>query len=215
MDAPVASLQTLALLAVVVVIVSALGATVILAMMRRGRWARRTLGAALTLFVGYIGLLLVVGAASDERLLAVGDAKTFCEVDCRVVYSVRAVNRETDTVAITVREAYEAGARNTERDGAAVRPGARRFALVDAEGRRWPAHGHQSLGGDTLFAPLRPGEAREAAVLFVVPDDVVPRALLVEDVSPVSRLLVGHERSPLHRKTLLSLPERVAGISAR
>lgn len=220
MAAPLASLQTLALLAVVVGVVATLGATVILAMMRRGRLARRALGTAGVLTVGYLGTLFAVGATSDEHLLPAGGAKAFCEVDCHVVYSVTAVTRETDTretdtVAVTVREAYDGATRGAREDSAAVRPGTRRFALVDTDGRRWPAYGHQSLGGDTLFAPLRPGEFRAAAVLFVVPDSVTPRALLVEDDSPVSRLLVGHERSPLHRKTLLSLPAGSAAISAR
>ena len=53
---------------------------------------------------------------------------------------------------------------------------------------------------------LKPGEAYTTTLLFELPADAVPASLnLVEDILP-TRLMIGHERSPLHGRALLPLP---------
>lgn len=46
---------------------------------------------ALVIIAGYTGVLLVASLASSERVLARGQRKYFCEIDCHIAYSVEGV----------------------------------------------------------------------------------------------------------------------------
>jgi hypothetical protein len=56
-----------------------------------------------------------------------------------------------------------------------------------------------------LGAPLRPGESYFNNLVFDVPADVHNPRLLITDQDPVTRLLIGHESSPLHKKIWFDL----------
>lgn len=206
-----AILQTLAFVGAAGLVLCTLAATVLLLVSGRQLWAQRALAACGLLVSGYVVLLLFVSVTSRPLVLARGESKRFCEIDCHVAYAITSAHagRESDaadSMLLTVREEFDASSISPRRGDAPMHPGTRRFALVDSSGRRYAPERVRSLDDAPLFAAMRPGEIHRAQLAFRVPRGVPIVGLLVEDDSPVSPLLIGHERSPLHAKTLLSLP---------
>ncbi len=201
------ALQALVFVGSLGLLLSLLGASVLFALIRRRTWAIWTAAAAGSLVSAYAFMLLMAGAVSQQRVIPHGDAKAFCEIDCHVAYEVTSAYDSANNVVLTVREEFDPGSISRTRGDAPLHPGGRVFALVDADGRRWPPARVRMLDSAPLFARMRPGESHRAQLVFDVPHDVAIAGLLVEDDSPISPLLIGHERSPLHRKTLLALPE--------
>lgn len=188
----------------------------------RRHWARRFLLAAVGLVFFYGAALVAFSAFSRERILAVGEEKYFCELDCHVAYSVQSVQRVKqigDTVAagefyvVTIRSRFdqETTAPWRPRDRP-VMPDPLSLTLVDAHGdliggsstgqAAWNAlHGRSQ----SLFEPLLPGESREAVFVFDVPPAMgTPRLLASFGVFP-TEILIGDENSLLHKKTYFAL----------
>ena len=201
-----ATLQILAFLGTASLVFCALAAAVVLAMRGYGSWASRALSAGAVIAVLYIAVLMIAGAISSSRTIAVGQSKIFCEIDCHIEYQVTGLRRTDDTVIVSVREQFDESSISPSRGDGALYPGSRRFALVSASGSKVRPVAIAIPGGEPLFSPLRPGEFHRAELRFVVPSETNLKGLLVEDDSPVSPLLIGHERSFLHKKTLLATP---------
>src|SRR5690242_5334208 len=116
---------------------------------KREPFARLTLRALL----GGVGLylLLFLGASgfSHSRVLAVGEEKHICEIDCHLAYAVAATKSESlpngmvrHTVTVRVRFDEATISSRRPRD-ATLKPSSRYVALVDAAGKRYPG----STGG--------------------------------------------------------------------
>ncbi|MEO7805276.1 MAG: hypothetical protein ABIT36_01325, partial [Steroidobacteraceae bacterium] len=216
-----ATLQTLAFLGAVVAVLLAGASAVVFVMLRRRTWATRAIMTGGLVASLYALTLLAFGVASPAVNIAPGERKVFCEVDCHVAYEITAGYKDSDTLVLSVRELFDENSVSSRRGDAPLHPGSRRFALVDSKGRQWEPVRIRTADTAPLFAVLRPGESHQAQLSFSVPQGVQIRGLLVEDDSPVSPLLIGHERSPFHQKALLSLPASIMraratlGLSAR
>lgn len=205
MSQSIAVLQTLIFLgAAGTVSVLCVAATTLL-LLRRLRGARIAAVSGVGITALYVVALVVVGVFSRTSVLPRGTAKVFCEIDCHVTFMVVSAAHHGDTVRVILREAFDAASISPRRGNALLTPGTRRFALVDGTGRAYPPVAVTVLSADSLFAPLRPGEVHRAELRFHVPPNTPIAGLLVEDDDPISRLLIAHERSPFHGKTLLDL----------
>lgn len=209
-----AAAQALAFVGMIGIVLAAIGAAVLYALRRRRNVAEGALVVAGGTMALYAALLLIIGATSRTRVIAPGEGKAFCEIDCHVLYDVTSAYDSADGIMVTVREQFDGTSVSRRRGDAPMQPGSRRFALLDTSGRRWTPTAMRMLDSAPLFASIRPGEARRARLAFQLPRDAVIAGLLVEDTSPISPLLIGHERSPLHQKTLLALPEHATRARA-
>src|SRR5207244_11295852 len=90
----------------------------------------------------------------------------------------------------------------------------RALTLVDERGNRYAA---VAQSGMPLTAPLRPGEAYTTEVAFDLPSDTKNATLLINESDWITHLVIGHENSPLHKKTSfqLDLPMRPLARSDR
>ncbi|HEX4439323.1 MAG TPA: hypothetical protein VH854_04580 [Thermoanaerobaculia bacterium] len=219
-EPPLAPLALLAFLgAGFALAVSGIGAAVALAAGRRSL-ARLLAGAALAVASGYATVLVAASMLSRERTLAAGERKYFCEMDCHLAYSVARTAREGGRRVVTVRAWFDPRTISPYRGDAALTPNPRevwlelpgggRMPPSDAETAAWRArHGDRA----SLADALRPGESSEATFVFDAPPGGA--RLFVGDPPGLERLLVGHENSPLHRRTLFALPDADASAPAR
>ncbi|HKS26703.1 MAG TPA: hypothetical protein VJS44_02735 [Pyrinomonadaceae bacterium] len=175
----------------------------------------------------YLCLMLVFSLMSRERVLERGEEKYFCEIDCHLAYSVVDVLR-TKTVGeaanlatargvfyvVTVRTRFDEQTVSSGRGDAPLTPNSRVLTVEDAEGASYAPspEGMRALelsrqGGTNISSPLRPGEAYTSTFIFDLPEGVRSPALLMKEGEIVTRFLIGHENSPLHKKVLFSLNE--------
>jgi hypothetical protein len=181
-------------------------ATVVLVLLNRVRIARLTAVSGASVFGLYAALLLTMSVSSRTTTLPPGQLKFFCEIDCHVAFDLSSEPvRAGDTVRLTLRERFRRETISDRRGDAPLSPGTRIIALVSESGEMFAPIEMRPLDSAPLFSPMRPGEIHRAELRFAVPSDVVLRGLLVETSEPFAKLLIGHERSPLHGKVLLDL----------
>ena len=182
-------------------------ATVALALAERRRQATLAAGTAAAVAGAYVAALLAVGATrGGDRVLPPGRAKVFCEIDCHLAYSiVRA--RHDGRLLVTVRTYFDERTIAPWRGPAPLTPNPRRARVVDGAGRAWDV---ADVTGAPLDTPLRPGESYETTLAFDVPADVTAPRLELTEAGAVTRLIVGHENSPMHGKILLGLNHGIA-----
>ena len=154
----------------------------------------------------YAVLLIIASSTSHSRVLAPGEAKHICEVDCHLAYSVAGVKAEPlsdgrvrRTVTVNVLFDKETISSRRALD-MPLSPNSRYVALVDAEGHRYPG------GTDGLQRRLIPGESYTTDIVFETPADARDLRLILRSADVETRLLIGHENSFLHSKTLFRLP---------
>jgi hypothetical protein len=194
----------------------ALGAAVIA---RRKELVRRLALGLGVMWLGYGAALLVASPASRDRVLAPGEEKHLCEIDCHLAYSVVGV-RAAPTLGggatpltahgvfavVTVRVRFDSATISRHRGMFPLRPGEHWIDLVDGAGTRYayslPAE--RALGsGDAppLTRPLVPGESYTADVVFDLPADARDLRLEIRALEPPTWLLIGHENSLFHGTT--------------
>ncbi len=159
----------------------------------------------------YVGALLIFSFASHETLLARGQEKHFCELDCHLAYSV--VNtQQTKSIAITLNQLTAQGqftvvtlkSRFDEttigpsRGDSQLYPNSRALTLVDDRGNRY---GPVAQLNTPLTTALRPGESYTTDLVFDLPLNAKPAALLMKEGEWITHLVIGHENSPLHKQT--------------
>jgi hypothetical protein len=191
---------------------------------RYGRMKVSLVGLALVAAV-YFGLLLAFSLASGERVLARGEEKHFCEIDCHLAYSVAGVRRAKtigvgseqatargEFVVVTLRTRFDETTISSQRGNGQLYPNPRRAIVYDAEGRAYEPteEGRRALAseGDTgrpLDTPLRPGESYTTELVFDLPSEARSPILLINESSPETHFIIGHENSPLHKKTEFKL----------
>ena len=201
-------LQDLALLGSV--LAGAAGLVVVVAALWSGRsvLARRAALAVGTLVALYAAALLGFSLASRERTLAPGGEKSVAGFDPHLHFRVEGpLERAPDgALIVTVRLRSDALR-------AVQNPRSLSAALVDARGRRWPPVGSNAPAPDArgrlarFSRTLAPGESCAVALVFrPEPGASGLRLLIVEGAFPCA-VTIGHENSPLHRKTYFALPE--------
>ena len=173
---------------------------------KREPFARITL----RLLLGGAGLylLLFLGASllSHNRVLAPGEEKHICEIDCHLAYAIAATKSEPlpnglvrTTVTVKVRFDEETISSRRPRD-ATLTPNSRYVALVDDAGNRYPG------STDGLKRKLIPGESYTTDIVFDVPADAKGLRLVLRNNDPETAFIIGHENSLLHGKTTFRLP---------
>ncbi len=153
----------------------------------------------------YVLVFLVASLTSRSRVLAVGEEKHICEIDCHLAYSVAATKSESlpsgvvrHTVTVKVRFDEETISSRRPRD-ATLTPNSRYVALVDDAGNRYPG------STDGLKRKLIPGESYTTDIVFDVPAAATGLRLVLRNNDPETAFIIGHENSVLHGKTTFAL----------
>lgn len=188
--------------------------------------ARKVLLAGLMWAAAY-GLALV-GASllSKEKVLALGESKYFCEVDCHLAYSVESVtavrtlgagehpSSANGTFYVVKLKTYfdEKTISSRRPKDALLSPNLRWAVVVDNQGQRYSTSlaGMKALdepaGRSIPFTQsLRPGESYETTLVFDLPADARNPRLFLTDPLPVNWVLIGHENSFFHKKVFFGL----------
>ena len=184
----------------------------------------------------YAVLLLGFSLASSEKVLAAGQQKYFCEIDCHVAYSVLDVatsktlgappalkNSAGTFYVVKVRTWFDERTISPRRPkDASLTPNPREVVVVDDRGRQYPLspEGQSALalmhGATTpLTQPLRPGESYATELIFDLPADAQNLRLLITDADGVTHFLIGHELSPLHKKIYFALTPQSKAVALR
>lgn len=212
------------LCACLVLLVLGLVAAHALVVRRFGR-ARVTLSALGFVLALYFGLMLVMSLASGEKVLARGEEKYFCEVDCHLAYSVVDVTRAKsigeapgaapargEFYVVTVRTRFDETTISQHRGDGLLYPNPRRLNVRDEQGRIYPVseEGERALSafggtGTPIDTPLRPGESYTTRLVFDLPADARDPVLLINESDLPTHFIIGHENSLLHKKTEFKL----------
>lgn len=169
----------------------------------------------------YLGAILILSFSSSEQVLARGQEKHFCEIDCHLAYSVTDV-RETKTVGeapyqvsaagtfrvITIKTRFDETTISPTRGNGQLHPNSRVVAVVDESERQYsPSPSGQSAlessraAGMPITTPLRPSETYLSTFVFDLPAGIRNPTLLIREGEVVTSFVIGHENSPLHKKT--------------
>jgi len=179
--------------------------------------ARKTGRAKVVLMVmllvglGYFSALLIFSLVSHDHLLARGEEKHFCELDCHLAYSIADV-AQAQTIGegasqaraqgqftiITIKTRFDETTVGPGRGNGLLFPNGRAFTLVDDRGHRYVL---AAQAGTPLTTPLRPGETYTTELGFDLPADVKPAVLLLNESAWETHLLIGHENSLVHGQT--------------
>ena len=181
---------------------------------KRGR-AKFVLLAMLLLAGAYLAAILIFSLVSHEKLLARGAEKHFCEIDCHLAYSVANTsqaktlgNSPNQTTAqgtytvVTIKTRFDETTISPRRGNGLLYPNSRVLTLVDERGNKYAP---TSQSGTPLTTPLRPGESYTTDIAFDLPPDAKPTMLLINEGEWETHFVVGHENSPLHKKTRFQL----------
>ncbi len=169
----------------------------------------------------YLAVLLIYSFASSEKVLARGQEKHFCEIDCHLAYSVTDVH-ETKVFGegpgqltaagmfrvVTVKTRFDETTISRNRGDRLLYPNSRVVTVTDERGNQYfPAAAAQRVleksqaGGTAMTIPLRPGESYSTTFAFDLPADIKNPTLLIREGEWLTHAVIGHENSPLHKKT--------------
>lgn len=174
----------------------------------------------------YLAAVLIFSFASSEKLLARGEEKHFCEIDCHLAYSISDVQQPKDLAevgvksapgefntaglfwVVTIKTRFDETTISANRGDGLLYPNPRIVSVVDESGREYlpspPAQSaleNSNAAGTRLTVPLRPGESYSSTFIFDLPSDVNKPSLLIREADWITHLLIGHENTPLHKKT--------------
>ena len=187
--------------------------------------ARLALLAGILVAGVYLAIVLVFSFSSSEKVLARGQEKHFCEIDCHLAYSIVEVKQAKTTgsapnqaiangvfTLVTMKTRFDETSISPGRGNAWLTPNSRVVTVIDDQGRRYgPSAAGQNvldqagLSGKPLTTALRPGESYTTTVVFDLPADIRNPTLLMNEGEWVTHLIIGHENSPLHKKTTFQL----------
>lgn len=191
---------------------------------KRGR-AKFVVLVMLVIVGAYLGAILIFSLLSHERVLARGEEKHFCEIDCHLAYSI-ANTRQSKTLGdppgqstaqgiytvVTIKTRFDESTVSPTRGSGLLYPNSRVLTLVDERGNKYSpsTEGQRALevaqdGGTPLTTPLKPGGSYTTEVVFDLPPDVKAATLLLNEGEWETHFVIGHENSPLHRKTRFQL----------
>ncbi|HEX5708734.1 MAG TPA: hypothetical protein VFX96_15655 [Pyrinomonadaceae bacterium] len=196
----------------------------------RGRRERARLASAgaLAVVALYLWAMMTFSFRSAERVLARGEEKYFCEIDCHLAYSVTGVERRLkvgvapnavgargEFYVVTLRTRFDENTTSPLRGDRPLRPNARSVTVYDERGvGHAPSPEGQralELAGEAalpLDSPLRPGESFVTRLVFDLPASDAPpgeRLLLINESALPTRFIIGHENSLLHGRTKFRL----------
>ena len=189
---------------------------------RKKFWLTRLSLISIALVAGiYLVVLLIFSFASSEKVLARGEEKHFCEIDCHLAYSVTDV-REARTLGetpnqvsargvfrvVTIKTRFDEDTISSTRGNALLYPNSRVVSVSDENGNQYfPSAEAQNVleksqaAGTAMTIPLHPGETYSTILAFDLPANTKSPTLLIREGELVTHLVIGHENSPLHKKT--------------
>ena len=182
---------------------------------RKRRRAKIVFVAELAIVIGYLAAMLAFSFASRGQVLAQGEEKHFCEIDCHLAYSIvgtrgsktlgdppnQLTTRGTFLV-VTTKTRFDETTIASFRGNGLLYPNPRAFVLTDDRGNRYEP---VTQFGMPITSPLRPGESYTTDVAFDLPADARAATLLINEASWETRLVIGHENSLLHKQTKFQL----------
>jgi hypothetical protein len=185
------------------------GVAVLAAVLMKHRlWARRFTMAGVAGIATYAGLLLVASLTSGDRVLAPGETKHICEIDCHIAYTVvsagtaRAMGGRTAQGlfhVITVRVAFDSSTIGPRRGMSPLMPGPREAWVVDRGGATYPLVDPGNV--DSLQRSIVPGESFTTDLVFDLPVGIEePKLLIAARTILPDRLMIGAEYSVFHGK---------------
>jgi hypothetical protein len=153
----------------------------------------------------YVLVFGVASVSSRDRVLAPGEEKHICEIDCHLAYSVAGVKTEAVpsgatryTVSVKVRFDEATISPRRPKD-ASLSPNSRYVALVDAAGNTYPG------STEGLKRRLIPGESYTTDIAFDVPTGAADVRLVLRNDDFETHFLIGHENSVGHGATTFAL----------
>ena len=175
----------------------------------------------------YLAVLLIFSFASSEKVLARGEEKHFCEIDCHLAYSITDVQepkdleeithqtigpREADIAGlfrvVTIKTRFDQTTIGPHRGDGLLYPNSRVVSVVDENGNEYlPATNAQRVlenshaAGTAMTVPLRPGESYTTTLVFDLPPNIKNPTLLIREGESATHFVIGHENSFLHKKT--------------
>jgi hypothetical protein len=198
------------------------GLAFIYSVVRKKFWLTKLALSTIALVAGlYLVILLIFSFASSEKVLARGEEKHFCEIDCHLAYSVTDV-RETKTLGdapgqitaagvfrvVTIRTRFDENTISSTRGNGLLYPNSRVVTVSDENGKQYfPSAEAQRVlekshaAGTAMTIPLRPGESYSTTLVYDLPVDSKSPTLLIREGEFITHLVIGHENSPLHKKT--------------
>ena len=188
---------------------------------RKLRRARTVLIVLLAIAGAYLAAIMAFSLVSHSRLLARGEEKHFCELDCHLAYSVANVrqvknlgNAPSQITAhgvytiVTIKPRFDETTIAPWRGDGLLYPNGRVLTIVDDRGNRYgpSPQGQRALdssqgSGTPLTTPLRPTESYTSDIVFDLPPEAKAGTLLINEGDWITRLIIGHENSPLHGRT--------------
>lgn len=177
---------------------------------KHGR-AKIVLLALLVIAGAYLAAMLIFSFASHENVLARGQEKHFCELDCHLAYSIvnatqaktfgnpaNQVSAQGEFTIITIKTRFDEMTIGPRRGNGLLYPNGRAVIVVDEQGNRYtPA----SQAGTPLTNPLRPAESYTTDIAFDLPVNAKPATILINEDAWETLFIIGHENSLLHKKT--------------
>src|SRR5437870_1835595 len=189
---------------------------------KRGR-AKIVLVAMLVIAGVYLAAMLIFSFASHERVLASGSEKHFCELDCHLAYSIANTSQSrtlgslaNQTTAqgvytvVTIKTRFDETTIAPWRGNGLLYPNSRALTLIDERGNRYEP---VSQSGTPLTNPLRPGESYTTDIVFDVPSEMKHARLLMNESDWITRLVIGHENSPLHKKASFQIDLQATALT--
>ena len=204
LEAPLAALALLGTAFLIFVAAIVLIQSLVVRKLRRAKFVTF----AMIAVVAFYGSGVVAFSfASHNNLLARGQEKHFCELDCHLAYSIVNVAPAAslageNAVMVTIKTRFDETTISRSRGNGLLYPNPRALTLYDDRGNFYAP---QSLSGTPLTMPLRPGESYTTEVVFTLPSGVKPARLLLNESDWITHLVMGHENSPFHQKTEFQL----------
>lgn len=188
----------------------ALGSGYVLALLlKRAAWARWMLRIELAGLALYAALFLLASLTSGTRELPLGEEKHICEVDCHLAYAVTGARTAHEWEGRTARGTFYVVTVRVRFDSATIAPwrprnlpltpNGRTVALVDGQGRRYPA------AADALQRELLPGQEYTTDFVFDLPPDAANPRLVLSSGDWPTHFMIAHENAFLHGKLLFRL----------
>lgn len=182
-------------------------------LLKRREWARRfaLVGAG---GVGlYVILLVGFSLGSRERVLALGQSKHLCEIDCHSEYAVTGV-RTTKTLGprnarglfyvVTVKVEFDSSTISPRRGMSPLQIGPREVTVMDGKGTRYGLLSADNA--DSLRRSIVPGQSYTTDLVFDLPAGLSdPKLLIAVPAAPPDWLVIGSENSLLHQRVFLGL----------
>jgi hypothetical protein len=199
-----------------------LGVALMYSLLKKRSGLRKFSLVSLVVIAGfYLVVLLIFSFASSDKVLARGEEKHFCEIDCHLAYSVVDVH-DTKTLGeapnqisaagmfrvVTIKTRFDENTIVPNRGNGLLYPNSRVVSVSDANGNEYlpSAQAHRLLeaaqaAGTDMTIPLRPSESYSTTLVFDLPADVKDPTLWLREGETITHLIIGHENSPLHKKT--------------